>query len=163
MQKAFVCCLLLLCAAPALAQVQVEAHLEKIQYLAEEPIVVVVDVRNVGDEPVGSSKSEVDVRLVVSGAERRAIPNIFGCFSERVDTVRRGIVDHPRLLKPGEMTSFRYLLKEYDLGPGTYSLAVSGRAGVRWNSTPSLNVPLPPGLSRRETDPVPGAEFERTL
>lgn len=143
------CCLLLLHAAPAAAQVEIDAHLDKVQYLAGEPIVIVVDVRNTGGEAVAYSESYGDVSFSVVGASRRVPPNIFGCYSGQSSRSTIGFGSHPPLLAPGETTSFKYLLKEYDLVAGQYSLAVSGRAGVQRKDS--------------GTEPVPGAQFQRTL
>src|SRR5258706_9634118 len=125
------CLLLLLAAAAAVAQVQVDVRLEKNRYLAGEPVVVLVDVLNVGDEPVGYTTCDGDVRLQVLGADRRVTPNIFGCFSGIGGGGGCGI-DHPPLLQPGQTTTFRYLLRDYDLRSGQYELSASGKAGVRW-------------------------------
>src|SRR3954469_11165890 len=104
------CLLLLLAAPPALAQVQVDVRLEKNRYLAGEPVVVLVEVRNVGDEVVGWSTCDEDVHLQVLGVERRVAPKIFGCFSDILSGGGCGGIDHPPLLQPGETTRFRYLL-----------------------------------------------------
>ena len=158
------CLLLLLAATPALAQVQVDVRLEKNRHLAGEPVVVLVEVRNVGDEAVGYSTCDGDVRLQVLGAERRVPPNIFGCFSGIGSGGGCGI-DHPPLLQPGQATTFRYLLKRYDLRPGQYQLSASGKAGVRWKSYPAYAPSVPPRAppKHKETDPVPGAQFDQRL
>jgi hypothetical protein len=166
MQRIVLCGLLLLLAASsAVGQVHVDLRLEKARYLAGEPIVVVVDVRNVGDEAVGYSSCDGDVQLAVSGAERRVPPNIFGCFSGMGSGRGTCSVDHPPLLPPGQTTTFRYLLKEYDLMPGQYELTASGKAGVRWKyyTVDTPTVPPQPSPKHKETDPVPGAQFDRTL
>ena len=161
-RRAFWCGLLLLLAATsASAQVQVDLRLEKPRYLAGEPIVVVVEVRNVSDEPVGYSAGDGDVELVVNGAQRRVRPNIFGCFSW-IGHFGGGGVDHPPLLPPGQATAFRYLLKDYDLMPGQYDLTASGKAGVRWKHYPVYAPDVPPPR-HKETVPVPGAQFDRTF
>jgi hypothetical protein len=92
-------------------------------------------------------------------------PNIFGCFSGIGSGSGTCGVDHPPLLPPGQTTTFRYLLKEYDLRPGQYELTASGKAGVRWKYYPvyAPNVPPQPFPKHKETDPVPGAQFDRTL
>src|SRR5688572_19308912 len=151
------CLLLLLAATPALAQVQVDVRLEKNRHLAGEPVVVLVEVRNVGDEAVGYSTCDGDVRLQVLGAERRVPLDIFGCFLGIGNGGGCGI-DHPPLLQPGQATTFRYLLKHYDLRPGQYQLSATGKAGVRWKYYPvyAPNVPPPPPPKHKETDPVPG-------
>lgn len=148
-----------------MAQVQVDVRLEKTRYLAGEPVAVIVEVRNVGEETVGYSTCDGDVRLAVAGAERRVPPDIFGCFAGMAGGGWGCGVDHPPLLQPGEATTFRYLLKDYDLRPGRYQLTASGIAGVRWKHYPvsAPNAPPPPPLRHEETDPVPGARFGRTL
>ncbi|HEY7287823.1 MAG TPA: HEAT repeat domain-containing protein [Vicinamibacterales bacterium] len=158
------CLLLLLAASSAFAQVHVDVRLEKNRYLAGEPIVLLVEVRNVGDEAVGYSTCDGDVRLEVAGVERRTSPNIFGCFSSILSGGGCGI-DHPQLLQPGQTTTFRYLLRDYDLRPGQYQLSAFGKAGVRWKYYPvyAPNVPPPSPPEHKETDPVPGAQFERRL
>ena len=42
-----------LSAGPAAGQVRVDARLEKPRHLVGEPVIVIVDVHNIGDEPVG--------------------------------------------------------------------------------------------------------------
>ena len=156
---------LLLSASPVIAQVQVEVRFEKTQYLAGEPVVVLVDIRNVGDEAVAYSSCEARFRLDVTGTERRVPPNIFGCFAATSVGGGMCFVDHPPLLPPGETTTFKYLLKEYDLGPGQYTVTAVGEAGVRWKYYPDYarNAPPPPPPKHKEADPVPGAQFDRAL
>jgi hypothetical protein len=142
------CSVFLLFSARSLrAQVQFDVRLEKNQYLAGEPVVVVVDVRNAGDEAVAYSSCDANFRLEVKGARRRVPTNVHGCFA--VTSVARGlcVVDHPPLLPPGERTTLKYLLKEYDLGPGAYTVIATS---------------LPP-LKHSDTDPAAGAQFERAL
>jgi hypothetical protein len=149
-----------------MAQVQVDVRLEKTQYLVGEPVFVFVDVRNVGDEPVGYSSCDSRFRLEVKGAERRVPPNIFGCFMGMGEGGGVCGVDHPPLLSPGETTTFKYLLKEYDLGAGQYAVSAVGKAGVRWKyygEAVSASNALPPSPRHKETDPVPGAQFDRTM
>jgi hypothetical protein len=161
-QRALFCFLILWAARPALAQVQIDARLEKARYLAGEPIVVRLDVRNVGDEALTYSECARDVRLEVVGANRRMPPNIYGCFEGRVSGAGCGIGSHAPLLSPGETTSVTYLLKEYDLSPGQYRLNVSGRSGVHWRSV-SSSPTVAARASHAPTEPVPGAQFEHTL
>ena len=74
--------------------------------------------------------------------------------------------DHPPMLPPGQSTSFTYLLQQYDLKPGRYELTAAGKAGVVWKyygGPRSGNDPPPPPPKHKETDPVAGAEFERTV
>jgi hypothetical protein len=167
MRKILPCCLLLLLSAGSVAaQVQLDVRLEKTRYLAGEPIVLVVDVLNVGDEPVAYSVGDGAVSLTIAGVQRRVLTNIFGCFSGTGSGSGASTVSHPPLLPPGQSTSFRYLLRDYDLKPGSYELTAAGRAGLRWKYYPVLvtpNTPPQPPPKHRETDPVPGAEFKRSL
>jgi hypothetical protein len=157
--------LLFLFATQALAQVRVDVRLERDRYLTGEPITVVVDIENVGDDPFGYSACDGDIQLTVVGAQHRQRPDVFGCFSGMGMGGSACAVDHPPLLPPGQSTSFRYLLREYDLKPGQYELRVSGKAPVRWKYYPSYapNVPAPPPPKHKETDSVPGQQLERTL
>ena len=137
------CLLLLLAGTPARAQVQVDFRLEKTRYLAGEPIVVLVEVRNTGAGAVGYSTCDADVRLEVAGAARRVRLNIFGCFSGMGELKGSCAISHPPLLQPGQTTTFRYLLENYDLRPGEYQLSASGKAGIaggRFIRTLPLNV-----------------------
>ena len=126
-------CFLLLwfSAPPVVAQVQVDVRLDKTQYLAGEPVVVLIEVRNAGDEAVEYSSCDANLVLDVKGAKRRVPQDIFGCFAGMGGGAGVCGVDHPPLLSPGETTTFRYLLREFDLGPGQYALSVAGNAGVR--------------------------------
>jgi HEAT repeat protein len=144
MRRLFACSLFLsLTAPPVMAQVRVDVRLEKTQYLAGEPIFVVVDVRNVGKEPIGYSSCGENIRLEIIGAKRRTPPNIFGCFSGGGigSGIGCGGSSHPPLFPPGVTKTSRHLLTEYDLGPGQYQLTASGKAGVA----------------------VPGAQFDTRL
>lgn len=126
----------MLAAAPSAAQVQVDVRLEKSRYIAGEPVVVLIEVRNVGSKPVGYSTCDGNVRLEIVGTQRRRLPNIFGCFWSATGGVIGCAVDPPPQLQPSETTTFKYVLSEYDLGPGTYQLSASGKAGVRGINAP---------------------------
>ena len=138
--------LLWLAGTPAMAQVQVDVRLDKPRYLVGEPVVVFVDVRNIGNEAVGYSTCNTNVRLEIVGAARRVAPNILGCFSGMGFGVGSGCGSHDgRSLQPGQITTFRYLLEEYDLRPGRYWLSASGKAvrgpvGAEFARTVSLRV-----------------------
>ena len=119
------CLLLLLVPARGIGQVQVAVRLEQPQYLAGEPVWVTVAVKNVGDEAVGYSGCDADVKLAVPGGTLKAKPKIMGCFGGMGGFVGCAI-DHPPLLLPGRTTTFRYLLRGYKLGPGEYDLRVAG-------------------------------------
>ena len=73
MQKAlnYAAPLLLLFATQAFGQVHVDVLLEKDRYLEGEPVVVVVNILNIGDESVGYSACDGNVNLTAIGAERR--------------------------------------------------------------------------------------------
>jgi len=145
--------LVLTVATSAMAQVRVDARLEKERYLAGEPVIVRVDVLNVGNEAVAYDAGIGQVRLELPAVARRVLPNIFGCFSGFGGGSGGGAVDHAPLLHPGDTKTYRYLLKDYDLHSGEYQLSVSGRAPVHWTT------------SARHTpgDPVEGAQFATTL
>ena len=165
MRHVILCCLLLaLGGLRAFAQVDVVVRLDKERHLVGEPIVVFVDVRNVGDETVAYSSCDGSVALEVVGAERRTVPNILGCF------LGMGIgpgfcgVSHPPLLQRDQTTTFRYLLTDYDLRAGEYRLSASGRAGVRRvRFTASAGAPGASGQSTHRDDAVAGAQFTRSL
>jgi hypothetical protein len=133
------CCLFLWLATPAMAQMQVGVRLDKPHHLAGEPIVVFVDVRNVGDKGVGYSMCDARVRLKVVEVERRKPKNIFGCGIGMGSGSGCGM-SHPPTLAPGATTTFRYLLKEYDLPPGKYQLEATGQAGGPFEQTTTLHV-----------------------
>ena len=129
-----------------MAQVQVDVRLDKPRYLVGEPVVVFVDVHNVGDEAIGYSTCNTNVRLEIVGTARRVPPNILGCFSGMGFDVGGGCgSEDGRALQPGQTTTFRYLLKEYDLRPGRHWLSASGKAvrgpvGAEFARTVSLRV-----------------------
>ena len=170
MARALICAALLLgtFATQAASQVRVDARLDKETYLQGEPVTVVVDILNTGDEAFAYSTCDGRVTLTVSGVERRVTPDILGCFSGIGSGGVAGCaISHPPMLAPGERTSFRYLLRDYDLAPGQYSLTAAGKAGVRWKYYPwsmaTPNPAPPPQPKHKESDPVPGAAFERTF
>jgi hypothetical protein len=142
------CLLVVLAHSPATAQVQVQVRLEKPRYVAGEPVVVVIAVRNIGSEAVATGCGG-DVRFNVEGTARRIRPNIFGCFSGIGGVVNGCAIDTP-LIQPGQTTNFRQVLKDYDLRPGQYRVTISGNAGIRTRSG-------------RQAVAVPGSDFEFTL
>ena len=148
-------------AAQASCQVRVSARLTKAEYLESEPVEVIVKITNVGSEPVAYEQGWRDVALAVEGQEKRpAPPNIWGCFAGEGGGIVGGI-DHPPLLPPGASIEFKYLLRDYELRPGQYSLRASGRAAVRWKFYG--NNPLLHGPQFHEGDAVPGAVFDQIL
>jgi len=157
--------MLSLIATPALAQVEVSVRTEKPSYLAGEPVFILVDVKNLYDEPIayGGGNLKPPLTFVVANGARRPTKTLSGCGSP-VGGGAFGIVDHPPLLKPGAQTTLRYLLRGYRLTPGTYELRVSGHADVRWKHYPDLpNGGRAPEPKHKDGDPVEGAVVDRTL
>ena len=72
-----------LLAGPARAQVEVQVRTEKPQFLAGEPIFVIVEVKNVGTEQVayGGASVKPPPELSVRNGERRVIKGLTGCGS----------------------------------------------------------------------------------
>ncbi|MFI5247382.1 MAG: HEAT repeat domain-containing protein [Nitrospirales bacterium] len=143
---------------PARGQVRVTVQASKPQYLAGEPIFLVVKVMNVGSESLGYSYGDGRVDLKVRNGVLRKTPRLRGCFVGEGGGIGSGAT-HPPQFKPGESVSFQYLLRGYELEPGEIEVDISGKAGVRW-TYPSLarpNAALPAHLP---TDPVDGREFD---
>src|SRR4051812_14911596 len=155
-----------LLAGPAWAQVQVEVRTEKPQFLAGEPIFVIIEVKNVGTEQVAYDGASVKPppELSVRNGERRVIKDLSGCGSESGVSGGFGFTDHPPRLQPGKSTTFRYLLRGYRLKPGTYELHVSGTVDVAWREPSFVETGAPrPAFTRSVTDAVEGATVDRTL
>ncbi|HMH14406.1 MAG TPA: HEAT repeat domain-containing protein [Edaphobacter sp.] len=143
-------------------QVRVSASLTKAEYLEGEPIEVIVKITNVGSDPVAYQKGSGHVALEVEGQEKRPVPpNLWGCFAGEGRSAGAGGIDHPPLLLPAASTEFKYLLRDYQLHSGQYTLRASGRAGVRWKFYGDNHL----SRTRRfhEGDTVPGADFNQTL
>jgi hypothetical protein len=157
---------LLLLAVPASGQVKVDVLSPRQQYLEGEPITVTVRVTNVGSDPVGYDGCDGRVDLVVVGQQKMTPPSLWGCFVGGVISGTGCGIDHPPMLPPGKTTDFLYLLRDYRLKPGEYILRVSGKAGVRWHSTPSFlrpdSAPMP-APKFHDGEPVPGELFEEKL
>jgi hypothetical protein len=155
--------LFLLMASPALAQVEVTTGDLKPTYLQGEPIVVTVEVTNVGADPIAYSGCDARVSFDVLDTARRVPPNLLGCSSGEIGGGGGCGQGDPPQLTTGERTSFTYLLTGYDLPPGHYRARITGRAGVSWAQGPNFAVrgarPVP--LLHQPSEPVPGAFFER--
>jgi hypothetical protein len=157
---------LLLLALPAAAQVKVDVLTPRQQYLEGEHITVIVRVTNVGPDPVGYDGCDGHVDLEVVGQQKITPPNLWGCSGAGVVGGSGCGIDHPPMLPPGKTTDFIYLLRDYRLTPGEYVLHASGKAGVRWHSTPSFLRPNSgpmPAPKFRDGDPVPGELFDQRL
>jgi hypothetical protein len=156
-----------LLAGPAWAQVEVQVRTEKPQFLAGEPIFVIVEVKNVGTEQVAYEGASVKPppELSVHNGERRVSRGLTGCGSgSGLSGGSFGVIDHPPMLQPGKSTSFRYLLRGYRLKPGTYELHVSGTVDVAWREPSFVQTGAPrPAFTRSITEPVEGASIDRTL
>lgn len=157
--------LLFVVTAKLSCQVSVEVKTSKPDYLAGEAVFVVLEVRNVGTEPVAYWRCEAGVDLLVKGAKKKQVPNLWGCFAGEGGGVGCGTTSHPPFLEPGKTVTFQYLLKDYRLGPGRYELRAKGTAGVRWKQPQVIpsgaSPPSPP--QHKEGDAVEGAEFEVSL
>lgn len=155
-----------LLAGPAWAQVEVQVRTENPQFLAGEPIFVIVEVKNVGTEQVAYNGASVKPppELSVRNGERRVIKGLTGCGSGSGVGGGFGVTDHPPMLQPGKSTTFRYLLRGYRLKPGTYELRVSGTVDVAWREPSFVQTRAPrPAFTRSITEPVEGATIDRTL
>ena len=113
-------------ALPAFCQVHVDLRTSQAAYLVGEPIFVVVDVKNVGTEPVGYSYCDGHVDLTVPPGRKKQAPNLLGCFSGSGGGIGCGTDYHP-MMQPGQTVSFWYLLKGYNLSAGDYVLHASGK------------------------------------
>jgi len=152
--------LLALSAASGLAEVSVKVRLEQPEYLVGEPVYAVVDVTNIGTEALGYADANGRVWLTVPGGRRNQIPNLWGCYSERISGSGGAAYDPPPLA-PGHTASARHLLEGYRLQSGTYVLRASGKAGVTWYFGMGHNSSA---VSERKVgDPVEGAKFDVTL
>ena len=162
----------LLVAAPVFAQVEVDARLEKTQFLEGEPIFVIVDVTNTGDEAVGYSACDGDVALTVTDAPRRIPPDISGCDwglgSERAAVQSTIHLCLPRDSEPHSDISC--VSTPCSLAHTRWSRPVkracAGSITRRRRKRCSRRISLvfrhrqSPGIAR---EPVPGAQFGRTF
>jgi hypothetical protein len=157
-----------LLATPALGQVEVTARTEKPQFLAGEPVFVLVEVENIGSDPVayGGASVRPPLQLSVRSGQRKVVNPLTPCGGGGEGAGGAvGIVDHPPMLRPGQSTTFRHLLRGYRLTPGAYELRVSGSVDVAWRETdPFANQNAPQSTPKRSImDPVEGATIDRTL
>jgi hypothetical protein len=139
-----------------LAQVSVSARTTKSEYLVGEPIVLVLEIKNVGDDLVAyGGGCDSDIKTTVAGISPEPTPR-YGC-SMGVGGGGCAATDHPPRLKIGESTSLRMLLKGYRLPPGAYSLEASGKVPVYWKYYASEE------QKHDLRSPVPGREFSQDL
>jgi hypothetical protein len=71
------------------------------------------------------------IDLAVPSGRRKAQPDLGACNSG-FGGGYQGSVFHIPVFAPGETVSFRYLLKDYRLEAGTYTVLAKGDAPVRW-------------------------------
>jgi hypothetical protein len=152
--------LLALSAAPGRSQVGVIAKLDQPDYLVGEPILVAVQVTNIGTEPLGYAGGNGRVGLTVVGGQHRPTVNLWGCYRGVGYGSGGGIFDPP-LLAPGRAATDRYLLTGYRLEKGVYLLRATGKAGATWyfgwgRNSSSVS-------DRKVGDPVEGASFDVSL
>jgi HEAT repeat protein len=156
--------LALFAAAPcAHAQVDVQVRTEKPAYLAGEPVFVLVDVKNVGTEPVSFSFCNARVALAVRDGRRKAVPNIWGCSGAGPGFGSSCGEGELPLLPPGRTTTLKYLLSGYRLAPGEYELRASVATGVGWTARLDAQRRLPPSPARPPGDSIAGRDLDRTL
>ena len=168
MRKLLVLSLWLL-ATPAWAQIEVQVRTEKPVFLAGEPIFVLIDVKNIGSDPVAydGASFKPPLTLSVPNGQLKVAKELTGCGTGGVAGGTIGFTTHPPMLRPGASTTFRHLLRGYNLQPGKYELRVSGSVDVAWREpTPfaaNPQSPPPPVWKHAVTDPVEGAEIDRRV
>ena len=153
-----------LLATPAVAQVEVGIRTEKTSYLAGEPIFILVDIKNVADEPISYEGGGIQnpLTFVVANGRPKPVRSLSPCGGTG-DGGAMGGVDHPPMLKPGAQATLRYLLRGYRLTPGSYDLHVVGHADVRWKQYPNIWSGAQVPLKHKDGDPVEGAVVDRTV
>lgn len=139
------------------ADVAVTVKPSQPEYLVGEPVFVVVEMTNVGTEPVGYWICESDTHLTVPNGRRKRNPNLHGCFAGEGGGSGCGVYDPPTLAS-GKSVSFRYLLKGYRLESGEYDLHATGKAGAGWYFGWGRNESSV--SNRKQSDPVEGAVFD---
>lgn len=126
--------------ASAEGRVAVTVRTEKAAFLAGEPVIVLVDVRNAGTEPVTYSSGVGTIQLSVPGGAEKPVRRLTSCCMFEGVVNGTGGSTHPPVLRPGEAVTLRHLLRGYRLGPGSYRLVVSGaRADIPFRQSPLLH------------------------
>ena len=115
----------------ASGQVLVTGRLDKIRFLAGEPIVVVLEAANTGATPVAELMTCVDdLQFSVVGSQRRPSPGRLRLGMTGVSG-GCGAVSHPPVIEPGQRREVRHILRGYDLSAGTHTLQVDGKLRIR--------------------------------
>jgi hypothetical protein len=117
----------------------VQVRTEKPQFLAGEPVFVLVEVKNVGTEQVACDGASVKppLEMSVENGERRVMKALTGCERETDIGRSSGITTHPPMLQPGRSTTFRHLLRGYRLKPERTSFG----SGAQWTSGGASPIP----------------------
>ena len=122
--------LIVILIAPAVfGQVSISVHPSKNSYLKGEPIIVVIEVGNIGAEaiPYGSG---CDFDIKVSAEQEEPEPWLlrYGCFRGHGSSGSCWGIDHPPHIQPGKSLIIRRLLRGYPLESGRYTLKIGGKA-----------------------------------
>ena len=100
---------LCLLSTPALAKVEVGIRTEKVSYLAGEPVFILVDIRNVGDQPMAYGAGTTNrLTFVVANGRQKPVKSLSPCGGPVTGNAAGGVM-HPPVLKPGAQTTERYL------------------------------------------------------
>src|SRR5215510_12343498 len=123
-------------ARAASAQVTVNVHLAKPEFIAGEPVHVVVDVTNISDDVFVLRSCCWDVRVAVPSGQRRVLPSFDSChpLGDVESKSSQGMPPAIRL-RPGETFSYWSLLRGYALEAGTYAAIAEGTVNLRREST----------------------------
>jgi len=135
--KASVAAVLLLIARAASAQVIVNVHLAKPEFIVGEPIHVVVQVTNIGRETLWLPACCTNVNLAVPDGTRRVSPSMQSCHPIGGEIeLFEGRGGGPPLIRvsPGERIGYQSLLRGYALSAGTYELIAEGSVDIRRES-----------------------------
>lgn len=158
-------CLVMAPAVLGHGQVRVDIQLSGEDYLKGEPVRVVLQVNNIGADPLAHSKWADKIELVIPGQQVRQNPWLGGCYFGRGSGGSLvGSTARPPQLEPGQTITLQRILEGYRLEPGEYTLVVSGEVGVRW-PYPEMVPPQtqPPTPKHKVTDPVEGRLFNQLL
>jgi hypothetical protein len=142
----------------AAAQVETSIRLTKQEYLAGEPIVLLIEVKNIGEDMVAyGGGCDFDVEMSILGVDRKRPFDKDGCFVGRGQGGSCGASSHPPGLAIGQSVIFRHLLTGYRLGPGNYTLKATGKVPLFWWLFATKDPAHKPGL------PVVGDRFSGNL
>jgi hypothetical protein len=124
---------LLLLARAASAQVIVTLHLAKPEFIAGEPIHVVLEVTNIGGDTLLLPACCVNVYLTVPDGTRRALPSMDPChpLGGDIDESFESTSGPPLIpLRPGDHFAYESLLRGYALSAGTYEVIAEGSIDI---------------------------------